>query len=151
MDFKAMLRSIGSGRFDWRNGALYSAALPMAALTYAQGGEDMALCKRLKHLIPKNATGLYVDIGCGAPFQLSNTFLFYCFGWRGVCVDANSDHTAAWAAYRPDDIFVCSAVGETNGTATFFRSAEENWGASRVGTPPRGKSAWNRNTDAAPR
>jgi len=140
MDLLAVLKSIGTKRFGWRTGALHSLALPMAALTYAQGGEDMALYKRLKHLVPKEMNGFYVDIGCGAPHQLSNTYLFYCFGWRGICVDANPDHTASWAEYRPEDIFVCSAVGEVTGTTTLFRSEEKNWGFARIGAPPQGRS-----------
>jgi len=139
MDYKALFAAIGSKRFDWRKNVFYGPSLPYAALSFAQGGEDLALYKRLKYHVPPDVGGLYVDIGCGAPHHLSNTFLFYSFGWRGVCIDANPDHLEAWAKHRPEDVFICSAVGEAEGTATLFQSAEANWGIARIGEPPKGK------------
>ncbi len=139
MDAKTIFNAMASARRDQRPSKINSAALPAAALTYAQGGEDWALYKRLKNIVPAERMGFYVDIGCGQPHVISNTYLFYTFGWRGLCIDANDEHAPAWATHRPRDIFVCQAIGKENGTATFFRSATTNWGMAALGdTPPEG-------------
>ncbi len=135
-----VLRTIGSGRMVRRAAAIHGYALPQAALTYAQAGEDMAVFKLLKSRVMNAEPGIYVDVGCGAPLQISNTFMFYCFGWRGLCVDANEDHAPAWAAQRPKDVFVCAAVGEVVGSTHLFRHASANWGLARTGAAPPGPS-----------
>jgi hypothetical protein len=136
MDYKDLFAAIGSKRFDWRKNVFYGPSLPYAALSFAQGGEDVALYKRLKYHVPPNEMGLYIDIGCGDPHHLSNTFLFYSFGWQGVCIDANPDHSERWPILRPRDTFICAAVGATEGFATLYQSAEANWGIARIGSLP---------------
>lgn len=97
------------------------AQLPHAALTYANAGEDLALRKMFKRRLVDGVGGTYVDIGCAAPVSTSNTYLFYCMGWRGVCVDANPDAAPYWADVRPEDQFVSAAIGEREGSASLFR------------------------------
>jgi FkbM family methyltransferase len=55
--------------------------------SFAQCGEDLLvvdILKRLKIQLP-----FYVDIGAYDPKKLSNTYLLYRNGGRGICVDAN--------------------------------------------------------------
>lgn len=96
-------------------------ALPHAALTYANAGEDMALRKIFKRRIVDGLGGLYVDVGCAAPVSLSNTFLFYCLGWRGLCIDPNPVAPPYWKEMRPEDVFISAAVGEQEGSAKLFQ------------------------------
>lgn len=136
MDAKEMFRVMGSRRFVRKSAIAYLDALPAATLTYSQGGEDMALFKRLKARVQAKETSFFVDIGCGHPHEVSNSFLFYTFGWRGLCVDANADHAPAWALHRPEDLFVHAAVAEQEGTTSLYRSTGENWGIARIGDSP---------------
>lgn len=126
------LKSIASNRFEIRRFKIYGQALPAAALSYSQGGEDVALWKRIKYIVPPSETGFYVDIGCGHPHQISNTFLFYTFGWTGVCIDANAMHAEAWAKHRPLDKFLCAAVGEKDDVINLHRPSGLNWGVAHV-------------------
>jgi len=139
MSAAQILRLIGTDRLVKYPSAIYGAALSQAVLSYSQAGEDIAVAKMLKHRILDKARGSYVDIGCGLPFQISNTFLYYCFGWRGLCVDANQDHAPHWAQHRPNDTFVCSAVGDVEGSTLLFKHTSSNWGMATIGaTPPDG-------------
>lgn len=124
---------MGCRRFARRSAIAYVDALPAATLTYSTGGEDMALMKRLKPRVKSRDPSFYVDIGCGHPHEISNTFIFYTMGWRGLCIDANAEHGDAWRAHRPEDVFLSVAVGEREGTSQLFKSSGENWGVARIG------------------
>ena len=115
-----VLQSISTQRLARAPMSFTLGMLPHAALTFSMAGEDMALRKLLKrHVVA--GKGTYVDIGCGAPDSISNTCLFYCMGWRGLCVDANREATPYWQATRPEDTFVHAAIGEHPGETFFFR------------------------------
>jgi hypothetical protein len=70
-------------------------------LSYAYTGEDRIIESLLKPLITEN--GFYVDIGCNDPRFISNTFLLYKRGWRGICVDANESLIKKHKKIRPRD------------------------------------------------
>ncbi len=95
-------------------------ALPMAQLSFSMAGEDVVLAHHFKRRIRNNQPGIYVDIGCAMPVQVSNTYLFYCLGWRGVGVDMNNKHEPLWASARPEDIFVHAAVSDQEKEAYVF-------------------------------
>lgn len=80
--------------------------------SFAQHGEDLQLITLLRSL---GARGPYVDVGANHPFRLSNTYLLYRSGWRGVCVDPLPRFKPLYQRWRPEDRFVCTAVGETAG------------------------------------
>jgi hypothetical protein len=61
--------------------------------------------------------GLYFDIGCAHPINISNTFYFYERGWRGLAVDGR-DLRADWEADRPGDQFEQRLLGD--GSAMTF-------------------------------
>lgn len=80
--------------------------------SFAQHVEDRHLMELLRSL---GAEGPYVDVGANHPFKLSNTYLLYRSGWRGVCVDPLPRFKKLYRRWRPDDHFPCTAVGETEG------------------------------------
>lgn len=89
----------------------------MLAQSFSQHGEDVRLLNLLRSAQTK---GSYLDIGCNHPFRLSNTYLLYLNGWRGLCVDPLSRYGNVFKHFRPDDIFHCAAVGENNGELSLF-------------------------------
>lgn len=56
----------------------------MNNITYSQFGQDLWVIDRY----PIN-NGYFVDIGCGDPFNINNTYLLELNGWKGIAVDAN--------------------------------------------------------------
>jgi FkbM family methyltransferase len=88
-----------------------------AGLFFSLAGEDALLRQVMKQRLFKREPGVFVDIGCNFPASISNSYLFYCYGWRGLCVDADSDLAPDWKLVRPEDAFVASAVGEQPGLA----------------------------------
>jgi FkbM family methyltransferase len=86
--------------------------------TYAQFGEDLILLNIFSKLgISK---GKYFDVGAHHPFNISNTALLYERGWRGVCVEANPNHTAPFVYHRPEDTILNVGVGVVTGFIDFY-------------------------------
>lgn len=85
--------------------------------SFSQHGEDIKILQLVNELNPQ---GIFVDIGCNHPFRLSNTYLLYLSGMRGICVDPLPRFRPMFEKYRPDDQFVCNGVGETAGTMTLY-------------------------------
>ncbi len=77
-------------------------------VSYSFTGEDRLIESLLKKSITYN--GFYVDVGCNHPVFLSNTYLFYRRGWRGIGIDANADLIKKFRWYRPRDKVVASLV-----------------------------------------
>jgi FkbM family methyltransferase len=88
-----------------------------AAGSYAQHGEDTELLRLLQQLA---ARGPYVDVGCNHPFKLSNTYLLYQQGWRGLCIDPLPRFAPLYARWRPADTFRNLAIGESAGELPFY-------------------------------
>jgi len=60
---------------------------------YSQIGQDIFVLNVLKN--KKN--GLFLDIGCGEPIKINNTFLLEKeYDWKGINIDLNSDYTKLW-------------------------------------------------------
>lgn len=86
--------------------------------TYAQYGEDLILLNIFQQLgIEK---GKYFDVGAHHPFNISNTALLYERGWRGVCVEANSNHIPAFLEHRPEDTILNLGVATITGEMTLY-------------------------------
>ena len=87
--------------------------------SYSQCGEDLIISGILgsRHKIK------YVDVGAGHPKLLSNTFLFYRRGGKGVCVEANPEQFNKLKRVRKKDLILFGAVvpkKELNSKLTFF-------------------------------
>ncbi len=80
--------------------------------SFSQHGEDVAI---MKLLMSRDARGSYVDIGCNHPFRLSNTYLLYLNGWRGLCVDPLPRFVKLYQRWRPEDQFESVAIDEKPG------------------------------------
>jgi len=75
--------------------------------TYSQDGEDLLLQK----LLPKKS-GVYVDVGANHPFKLSNTYLLYKNGWRGICVEPMPFLYSVLAKWRTKDVCLNIGIGK---------------------------------------
>ncbi|MDO1449011.1 FkbM family methyltransferase [Rhodocytophaga aerolata] len=87
-------------------------------ISYGFTGEDRLIESLLKTQITYN--GFYVDVGCNHPQFLSNSFLFYRRGWRGICIDANSTLIQLHKRVRPWDKAVCALVSDLPEVRTFY-------------------------------
>lgn len=73
-------------------------------VTYSQQGEDLMIDFFLKS---KNISEpFYVDIGANHPIQLSNTYLMYKSGGKGICIEPNLEYQSLFAKYRKKDNFL---------------------------------------------
>lgn len=82
-----------------------------AMISYSQFGEDLIASSILGF---ERTDVHFLDIGCFEPIKYSNTYLFYCRGGRGTCIDPNSGLKKSWSRYRPEDRFVNMCVGSEN-------------------------------------
>jgi len=85
-------------------------------ISYSQFGEDIILSNIFGH---ERSYGSYIDVGCSHPLNYSNSYKFYRKGWSGICIDANNNYRPLWKKYRPNDIFINSAITSINGTIKF--------------------------------
>lgn len=73
---------------------------PSFNLSHSQFGEDMVL----RYLTNDSKNGFYVDIGAHHPVYYSNTYHFYCKGWRGINIDACPGSMELFNILRSRDI-----------------------------------------------
>jgi hypothetical protein len=94
-------------------------ALARKSKSYSQLYED-ALIEWIGKMFEVRISS-YIDIGGHDPRYLNNTYRFYKQGARGVIVDPNPRFRKLYSKYRPDDVFINAAVGESgDATQTFF-------------------------------
>lgn len=89
--------------------------------SYSQSGEDLIADYALREL--KIERPAYLDIGAHHPFELSNTYLFYTRGARGLLVEPDPANHAAFKYYRPFDELLGAGVGAKSGEADFYLMA----------------------------
>ena len=86
--------------------------------SYAQSGEDLIIDYAL------TAAGIagrsYLDVGSGDPVQLSNTFLFYQMGYRGVLVEPDPQVCDKARRVRPGDRVLNIGIGAHASTGRNF-------------------------------
>jgi len=99
--------------------------------SFSFAGEDLVLRKILKNKLVAKTPGIYVDVGALHPFFGSNTYLFYMYGWSGICIDANESYAKAFSQVRPNDTFVHAAVCDAE-REFYFAKHLFNTGMSRV-------------------
>lgn len=104
--------------------------------SFALGGEDVMLRKMFKQKLAQQTPGFYVDIGAASAVLGSNTYLFYCYGWRGVCVDPNPVSAYGFGAVRPRDVFVNCAVTRTAEDLFFAMHQSQNAGRAQIARDP---------------
>lgn len=87
----------------------------MAIVSYAQNFEDVMLARAFP-----GADGFYVDVGANDPDIDSVTRIFYERGWRGINVEPVAKNAARLRARRPRDVNLEIAVGDREGSITFY-------------------------------
>jgi FkbM family methyltransferase len=127
---------------------IYTGAFPYSRLSYSQNGEDIIL-KDLFHRL-KITHPTYLDIGANEAFSISNTYLLYSKGSKGVCIEPNIHLYQEFKKKRPRDISLHAGVAfdqqteadfylfpkEANGLGTFSKEEAGFWettGNSQVG------------------
>jgi FkbM family methyltransferase len=78
--------------------------------SHSAHGEDLLICHWLQHHGCKLSDACYVDVGAAHPIELSNTYLLYRAGARGILVEPDPDQARVLRAKRPKDIVVNAGV-----------------------------------------
>lgn len=106
---------------------------------YSQEGEDIVL----KRIFAEKEHGFYVDVGAHHPRRFSNTYLFYCRGWKGINIEPNPDCTEAFKLERKRDINLQLGISDYAGTLTYYvfndpalNSFDPDLTAARVASTP---------------
>lgn len=86
--------------------------------TYAQHGDDLMLVNILKLIGIERPS--FLDLGAHSPMTISNTYLLYLRGSRGVNVEANPNLIPSFLEYRPEDKTVNCGVGPVKGKMPFY-------------------------------
>lgn len=76
--------------------------------SYSQYGEDIIIRELLYTIGVIHP--FYLDIGANQPRWLSNTYLFYSRGARGICVDADPTLEKPFIKVRPHDTFINAGI-----------------------------------------
>lgn len=89
--------------------------------SYAQSGEDIlahnVLCRHMKIAKPT-----YVDIGAHEPIRLSNTYLLYTLGCRGLLIEPDPDCVKKLKRQRRHDTILAAGISpDQAGQAEFYR------------------------------
>jgi len=111
-----------------------SAELQCTTKSFSQFGEDVIL----SYLFDSEFKGYYVDVGAFHPMRLSNTYLFYRSGWRGMVIDANPNVESLFHRFRPKDQFIHSAIGSESGSVemVLFDDGAFNCTADQIDNVP---------------
>jgi FkbM family methyltransferase len=95
----------------------YRDALLSARDSYSKFGEDRTIWNLLR---PYDlSTGIYVDVGANQPTKISNTYLFYRKGYRGVVIEPNRDLVALFKRFRRRDIAIPVGCGDRSSVLEF--------------------------------
>lgn len=86
--------------------------------SYSQHFEDKLVLKLLAKFDLKNA--LYVDVGASHPTSLSNSYLLYRKGIRGIIIDPNLEFQQLYHAVRANDIAIPIGCGREVSLRRFY-------------------------------
>jgi len=98
--------------------ALWHTLLPKNS--FAQSGEDLILLNLLKKA--GYNTGFYVDVGANHPTSISNTYLLYRHGYRGIAIEPNKELCGLFARFRKGDTALCVGCADYNQLMPFYVS-----------------------------
>jgi FkbM family methyltransferase len=119
---------------------IYSGYLyPHTKVSYSQNGEDLIIKDLFARLRIENPS--YLDIGANEPFQISNTYLLYSKGSKGVCVEPNLYLYKKFKRKRKRDTCINAGIAfneqteadfylfpnEANGLGTFSKEEADFW------------------------
>lgn len=103
--------------------ALWNHITPIKT-TYAQHQEDLLILELLEKLKTKIniENSLYVDVGANHPSDISNTYLLYRNGYRGITIEPNLELLNLHKIFRNQDIHLGIGCSETPGILEFHIS-----------------------------
>ena len=121
---------------------------PHTRISYSQNGEDIIIKDLFARMGIKHPS--YLDIGSNEPFLISNTYLLYSKGSKGVCIEPNPYLYKKFKSKRKNDTCINAGIAfdekveadfylfpkEANGLGTFSKQEAEFWkttGNARVG------------------
>lgn len=86
--------------------------------SFSQCGEDLII----KYVLRSGGINLpfFVDIGAFDPVKLSNTFLFYLYGSRGLNIEPNPERFQNFLKVRPRDTNLNIGIGVKDETLDYF-------------------------------
>jgi hypothetical protein len=87
--------------------------------SYSQHGEDLYVFNTI--LRGQRESGIYVDIGASHPARLSNTYLLYKKGWRGLIVEPIASLIDLHRQWRPEDVRAQCLIGDRDDMAEFYQ------------------------------
>lgn len=99
--------------------AAWDSVSPMR-LTYSQFGEDQIILEIIKRRSLQS--GIYIDARANHPTDISNTYLLYRMGYRGVCIEPNQELTSLYKNFRQRDIILTCGVADKSGLLPFYIS-----------------------------
>jgi FkbM family methyltransferase len=91
-------------------------------ISFSKSGDDLQIMK----LINQSTPGTYVDIGCWHPIKASNSYFFSLRKWKGICIDPNPELEKLYNKFRPNDVFINCAVGETDADLNYYMLSDNN-------------------------
>lgn len=100
--------------------------------SYSQAGEDAIVLYACAMLGIPFAKCSYLDLGANKPVEMSNTYLFYQQGARGVLIEANPALIPDLKQARPEDVILNKAVTERSGEEILFQVLNLD-GLSKIG------------------
>ena len=86
----------------------------------SQAGQDLFV-----HALLPSATGTFLDIGCSAPKEISNTWALEQLGWTGILLDGNINSAEACRAERRNPVVCADATICSWGA--LFRKHQPSW------------------------
>lgn len=119
---------------------IYSGYLyPYSKISYSQNGEDVIIKDLFARIGIQKPT--YLDIGANEPFYISNTYLFYSKGCKGVCIEPNPTLHKKFKRKRDRDTCINAGIAfddqveadfymfsnKANGLGTFSKEEAEFW------------------------
>ena len=127
---------------------IYISLFRHSKISYSQNGEDLIIKDLFSHLGIRQPS--YLDIGANEPFVISNTYLFYSKGSKGVCIEPNLYLYKKFIRQRERDTCINAGIAfdekkeadfyqfpkEANGLGTFSKQEAVFWettGNEKVG------------------
>lgn len=93
---------------------------------FSYSGEDAILQNIFNKKIVNKQPGFYIDVGAYHPFNLSNTYLFYINGWRGINIDAMPGSMKLFNRFRSRDINLEHAISDKAEKLVFYQYHEDS-------------------------
>lgn len=87
--------------------------------SWSQQGEDVLIDFYFTWILGEK-NPMYLDIGAHHPFYLSNTYLFYTKGCRGVTIEPDPLLFENIKKARPGDVHINAGIGKDKGCHEFF-------------------------------